>query len=63
MGGIEEGWEREGRCGRRQGRCTVGQETEHRCVAVGDGELGEVTKSHRFQEGKNLPGPNKDDIR
>jgi hypothetical protein len=43
-------------------RSTEGQETEWRCVAVGDGELEVITERPRWQESKRLPGSNGDDI-
>ena len=50
------------RYGRRQRRCTEGQEIEQRCVAMGDGELEVVTTKSQMQEIKILPGPHGDDI-
>jgi hypothetical protein len=34
--------------GRRWRRCTEGQEIEQRCVSMGDGELGVVTKKYQM---------------
>ena len=61
-GGRERG--REGGMGSRI-RCEIwdrSQENEWRCVEVGNGELGVVTKSLRCQESKQLPVPNRDAI-
>jgi hypothetical protein len=45
VGGEKGGWIR---CGRRQGRCTEGQEIEQRCVMMGDGELSVPTRKSQI---------------
>jgi len=57
LGGREEGeGERRGRIryGRRWGRCTEGQKIKHRCVAMGDGELGLAIRKSQMP-GKQEP--------
>jgi hypothetical protein len=43
------------RCGRRQERCTQGQEIEQRCVAMGDGELGIATRKSQMPGKQEAP--------
>ena len=43
------------RCERRQGKCTMGQEIERRCVAMGDGERGVANR--KFQMPGNQKAP------
>jgi hypothetical protein len=54
-GGQDQMWE-------ETGRCIEDMETEQRCIAMGNGELGIVTSKSRGQENKGLPGCNRDDI-
>jgi hypothetical protein len=66
---VEGTWEEEKRgrgkrrknqYGRRWRGCTVVQEIEQSCVAMGDGELEAATR--KSQKIGKLPGPNGDDI-
>jgi hypothetical protein len=43
------------RTGRRGRRCTEGQEIEQRCVAMGDGELGEATRKSQMPGKQETP--------
>jgi hypothetical protein len=63
LGGREEGK------GEKEGQDDVWEETgmiyrgsgiEQRCVAMGDGKVGEQPVSSRCQERKRIPGSNKD---
>ena len=43
------------RYGRRQGRCTEGQEFEQRCVAMGDGKLVVAIRKSQIPEKQEPP--------
>jgi len=43
------------RCGRRQGRCTEGQQIEQRCVAMQDGELVVATRKSQMPGKQETP--------
>ena len=63
LGGGEEREEKKRgriRYGRRWRRYTEGQETEQRCVAMGDGNCGWTTGSRRCQETRGTQEPRVD---